>query len=129
MPIVDAETIRRKLEKLEAVVEALRSAQKTAVDERIAIVGKAVLEYAAADPAYAAELTRLLDSRLTRKRDRILCGLPVTQRHRKRREAAGDAGAAMETTAPVGESPAPDSAALAEQPVISGSEPTGIGTV
>ena len=114
---------------MEAEAEALRSAQKTAVDERIAIVGKAVLEHAAADPVYAAELNRLLESRLTRKRDRILCGLPVTQRQRKRRETAGDAGAAMETAAPVGESPASDSAVLAEQPGISGSEPTGTGTV
>src|SRR5919199_6621011 len=86
MPIVDAETIRRKLEKLEAEAEALRSAQKSALEERIAIVGKAVLEHAAADPVYAAELTRLLESRLTRKRDRILCGLPVGTSKRKRRE-------------------------------------------
>ncbi len=44
MPLVDAETLRRKREKLEAELEALRSAEQSAAEARIAIVGRAVLE-------------------------------------------------------------------------------------
>ena len=75
MPKLNAESIRRKREKLEAELEALRSAEKSAADERNAIAGRALLDHALKDQAFAEQLVRILDRALTKRRERTLFGL------------------------------------------------------
>jgi hypothetical protein len=96
MSTLDAESIRRKREKVEAELEALRSAERTATAERSAIVGRAVLDHACTDPAFAAELQRILDTRLTKRKERLLCGLSVAHRRSRPRDTAAETMTARE---------------------------------
>jgi hypothetical protein len=77
MATMDAESIRRKREKLEAELEALRSAERSATEERNAIVGRAILDHAKSDAAFAEELLRILDNHLIKRKERLQCGLTV----------------------------------------------------
>ncbi len=90
MPKLSAESIRRKREKLEAELEALRAKERSAADERNAIAGRALLDHALKDRAFAEQLMRLLDRALTKRRERVLFGLTVSERH-----AAGDEAEAV----------------------------------
>lgn len=45
--------------------------------KRAQLAGRAVLDYAKADPRFAATLRVILDAATSRKRDRELLGLPV----------------------------------------------------
>src|SRR3954469_10442907 len=89
MATMDAESIRRKREKLEAEVEALRSAERSAADERNAIVGRVILDHAKSDAAFAEELMRILDNHLSKRKERLQCGLSVGERRRKKRVETG----------------------------------------
>jgi hypothetical protein len=94
MATMDAESIRRKREKLEAELEALRSAERSASEERNAIVGRVILDHAKSDAAFAEELMRILDNHLIKRKERLQCGLSVgRRRRRKQEETVGDAAA------------------------------------
>jgi hypothetical protein len=97
---LDTESIRRKREKLEAELEALRSAERSADDMKSTIVGRAILDHARNDPAYHQELMRILDSLVTKRKERIILGLPVTEKHRRRKSETGETTEVMEV-APV----------------------------
>src|SRR4051812_9000940 len=86
MATMDAESIRRKREKLEAELEALRSAERSASEERNAIVGRVILDHAKTDPAFAEELMRILDTHLTKQKERLQCGLSVGRKRRRKQE-------------------------------------------
>src|SRR3954453_22423703 len=87
MATMDAESIRRKREKLEAELEALRSAERSATDERNAIVGRVILDHAKSDAAFAEELMRILDTYLIKRKERLQCGLTVGRKRRRKQEA------------------------------------------
>src|SRR4051794_12002093 len=72
MPRLNAESIRRKREQLEAELEALRSKERSAADERNAIAGRALLDHALTDHAFAEEVRRILDRKLTKRSERAL---------------------------------------------------------
>src|SRR4051794_28847925 len=97
MATMDAESIRRKREKLEAEVEALRSAEKSAADERNAIVGRVILDHAKSDAAFAEELMRILDNHLIKRKERLQCGLTVGRKRRRKQEAEDGDEAGIET--------------------------------
>jgi len=88
MATMDAESIRRKREKLEAELEALRSAERSATEERNAIVGRVILDHAKSDAAFAEELMRILDTHLIKRKERLQCGLTVGRKRRRKQEAA-----------------------------------------
>ncbi len=77
MPRLDAERLRQKREKLEAELEALRSKERSAADERNAIAGRALLDHALRDKAFAEQLVAILDRALTKRRERALFGLTL----------------------------------------------------
>jgi hypothetical protein len=94
MATMDADSIRRKREKLEAELEALRSAERSASEERNAIVGRVILDHAKSDAAFADQLMRILDTYLIKRKERLQCGLSVGRRRRRKQEATvGDATA------------------------------------
>jgi hypothetical protein len=71
----DAETLRRKREKLEAELAVLRDQERTAAEKCYAIAGRAALDHAAKNPGFKRELMRALDAELVRGRERKLFGL------------------------------------------------------
>jgi hypothetical protein len=77
MPKLDAETIRRKREKLQAELDALRAAECDAVERKNAIAGRALLDHALKDTAFAEQLMRILDRTLTKRKERKLFSLPA----------------------------------------------------
>src|SRR3954453_23916254 len=79
MPKLDAERLRQKREKLEAELEALRSKERSAADERNVIAGRALLDHALRDKAFAEQLVAILDRALTKRRERALFGLDTTR--------------------------------------------------
>jgi uncharacterized coiled-coil DUF342 family protein len=96
MATLDAESIRRKREKLEAEVAALRSAERSAAEERNAIVGRVILDHAKSDAAFAEELMRILDNHLSKRKERLQCGLSVGQKRRRRQVATQADGVGTE---------------------------------
>ncbi len=87
MPAVNTDRLRKRREKLEAELTALREAERAEEERRHAIAGRIVLEHAERDERFRAELTALLDRALTKKRERKLFGLPVSSRTRRTKAA------------------------------------------
>ena len=102
MPKLSAESIRRKREKLEAELEALRKKERSSADERNAIAGRALLDHALKDEAFAAEVMRILDRALTKRTERVLFGLSVSAR-KPRRSSVPDALTPASEPRPTGE--------------------------
>jgi hypothetical protein len=85
----DADTLRKRREKLEAV----RDQERTAAEKIHAIAGCAVLDHAAKNPDFKKALLRALDAELVKGRERKLFGLPLAGRDATPEAAATEAAA------------------------------------
>ncbi len=71
----NADSLRKKREKLEAALTALRDQERTAAEKSHAVAGRAALDHAAKNPGFKQELLRALDAELVKERERKLFGL------------------------------------------------------
>ena len=78
MARLDAETLRKKRERLEAELQTLRAKERDSEERRNAIAGRVVLDHALKDHAFAEQLMRIFDAALTKRQERRLFGLPVS---------------------------------------------------
>lgn len=100
MPKLDADRLRQKREKLEAELEALRSKERSVTDERNAIAGRALLDHALKDRAFAEQLVAVLDRALTKRRERALFGLDTTRARKATEDAEALAAEAIPAVPP-----------------------------
>jgi hypothetical protein len=89
----DADTLRKKREKLEAELAVLRDQERTAAEKCHAIAGRAALDHAAKNPEFKKVLLRALDQELVKGRERKLFGLPLVGQAATPEAAATEAAA------------------------------------
>jgi hypothetical protein len=89
----DADTLRRKREKLEAELAVLRDQERTAAEKCYAIAGRAALDHAAKNPGFKRELMRALEAELVKGRERKLFGLSGPGRAETAEAGAAEAAA------------------------------------
>ena len=74
----DTDSLRKRREKLEAELAALRDQERTAAEKIYTIAGRAALDHADKNPGFKQELLRALDAELVKERERKLFALSAT---------------------------------------------------
>lgn len=91
--------LRARRERLEAELAEIREREQAEEEQKAAVAGRAVLAEAERDSAFHEQLSRILENRLTKKRDRKLFGLPVRERRQRQAlESAATTSAAASPT-------------------------------
>jgi HD superfamily phosphodiesterase len=99
MARLDVETLRKKRERLEAELQALRAKERDSEERRSAIAGRVVLDHALKDRAFAEQLMRILDTALTKRQERKLFGLPVSKASEEETAEASASGSSATAAA------------------------------